>query len=502
MIIQGILDNSLNGQLCIRGFAKIKDLARLSEADYSYQRDLIDRTDISDFLDTQEFLFFPEVILSYKFKHKFSPKKDIPLKSIQEGKKYESEINHDSIIVKSIQSKSALIKTMRLAMLNITECDSNIKPFHRIDGNHRLTAAENLESDKIQIMTVPFCILLGTDFFDNNGNKVENDDTYKFDKATKVFFYNINSKTIPLTSEENLRVMIDDECNFGDDELKEIFGGEYPLLTRELIHKVDKNIFTGISHVLDKNYRTYYNALFKRMLNDGYKRDECVNKLLTSLQAVNTLYNENPLIKANKSIGLLFSFIWYHMEGIEKFNSFRNWILGNHLFEVSEEVSENSIIKLFDKIYSQEIKVFVAMPYFDGNPDIVADYNTIYDNKIKEIAERYNVNISLFPIMCAKGETHDQIQDIINKIKKAKIVFADITDNNANVLYEMGWARALEDKQVIIVRRKGSTKPKSDYQNDTYHEYDDSCRSTSLSKVIEDNILEVLEKNYGLIKRN
>ena len=93
-------------------------------------------------------------------------------------------------------------------------------------------------------------------------------------------------------------------------------------------------------------------------------------------------------------------------------------------------------------------------------------------------------------------------KNIINKIKKAKIVFADITDNNANVLYEMGWARALEDKQVIIVRRKGSTKPKSDYQNDTYHEYDDSCRSTSLSKVIEDNILEVLEKNYGLIKRN
>ena len=86
MIIQGILDNSLNGQLCIRGFANIKELAQCSQADYTYQRNLIERTDITDFLETQEYLFFPEVILSYKFKHKFDSGKDTPLKAIQEGK--------------------------------------------------------------------------------------------------------------------------------------------------------------------------------------------------------------------------------------------------------------------------------------------------------------------------------------------------------------------------------------------------------------------------------
>lgn len=35
MIIRGILDNSLNGQLCVRGFAPIKELARISKADYA-----------------------------------------------------------------------------------------------------------------------------------------------------------------------------------------------------------------------------------------------------------------------------------------------------------------------------------------------------------------------------------------------------------------------------------------------------------------------------------
>lgn len=75
MKLTGILDNSLNGQLCLRGFANIKDLARISEADYSYQRGLLDRSDISDFLETQTYLFFPEVILSYKIKYAFKEKK-------------------------------------------------------------------------------------------------------------------------------------------------------------------------------------------------------------------------------------------------------------------------------------------------------------------------------------------------------------------------------------------------------------------------------------------
>ena len=138
------------------------------------------------------------------------------------------------------------------------------------------------------------------------------------------------------------------------------------------------------------------------------------------------------------------------------------------------------------------------MPYYEGKSEIIEEYNKIYSDVITAIANEKKINISLFPIMCNKGATGDQIQDIINKIKEAKIVFADITDNNANVLYEMGWARALE-KKVVIVKRKNSEPTKSDIQNDTWHEYDDSCRSISLGKIAKDNIIEILKNNYGLI---
>ena len=237
------------------------------------------------------------------------------------------------------------------------------------------------------------------------------------------------------------------------------------------------------------------------MLNDGEDENLVVDKVLNALQAINTLYEENPKFKANDSFGILTALLYYKIkdEG-SKFEMFKLWILNNNIFEV-QEVTADSLIEIFDKISSKELKVFVAMPYFDGDSEVIADYNEIYKSAISEINGKYGVHLSLFPIMINKGETQDQIQDIINKIQSCAIFFADITDNNANVSYEMGWARALK-KKVIIVRRKGAEPPKSDYVNDTYHEYNDSARQSSLKKVIKENIIEELKKGYGLISED
>ncbi len=474
MKLTGILGNSLNGQLCLRGFANIKDLARVSKADYTYQRNPIERIDISDFLENQAYLFFPEVILGYKVKSKG----ESAIQLIQEGKKAKSE--EGIFTVKKITGESEKYVTLEI------DETINPKPFSRIDGNHRLLAAENSTNSKVENMIAPYCLLLG-------------ENSTGFDKATKVFFYNINTKTIPLTSEENLKVLIDDDSNFSNEELEEVFGGKHPIMTRELMKKAKPAIFGNIQHIISSKYRTYLKNTFWHLLDDGEDETKIVDKVINSLQAVNTLYGAEPRLKANESIGILTAFLYYHVkEESVKFDMFRNWILNNQIFNV-QEVSAKSLISIFEEIISSEIKVFVAMPYFDNDDRVVEDYNKIYSETIKKIADDYSINISLYPIMCNKGRTQDQIQDIINKIKECKICFADITGNNANVSYEMGWARALQ-KEVIIVIRKGAEKPKSDYQNDTYHDYNDAARSTDLARVIRENIVEVLEKNYGLIK--
>lgn len=477
MILKGILGNSLNGQLCLRGFAIIKDLARVSKADYTYQRNPIDRSDISDFLEKQSYLFFPEIILGYKL-IPIKPS-ETPLQLIQEGKK--ARTTNGTFSVKKIANESEKFVTIEI------DETKDPKPFSRIDGNHRLLAAEKSENPKVANMTAPFCLLLGPNTID-------------FDKATKVFFYNINTKTIPLTSEENLKVLIDDEKNFPNDELQDIFGGEYPIKTRELIQQAKPDIFSNIQHILRENYRTYYNGIFKYLLDNDENPDNVVEKVLNSLQAVNTLYGSEPKLKSNESIGILTAFLYYHVKDESaKFELFKNWILNNQIFKV-EEISADSIIKIFDEIVSSEIKVFVAMPYWNGAASIVRDYNTIYENSVNKIREEYKLNISVYPIMENKGSTKDLIQDIINKIKNCKIFIADTTDNNPNVMYETGWARAL-NKEVLLFRKKGSVKPKSDYQNDSYYEYDDNARAVSLGELIYEHLTAVLKENFGLIKK-
>lgn len=505
MILRGILDNSLNGQLCIRGFAPIKELARISEADYSYQRNPIEgREDIIDFLERQTYLFFPEILLSYKIKHSFdnSKSENTPLQTIQSNKRYKSDIDETQILVKSVDYKNgsdvrglSKVKILEL-IINDSEFLKERKPFHRIDGNHRLKAAEHSESPKVERMVAPFCIILGEEFY-KNGTILPSSETENFDKAVKVFFHNINTRTIPLTSEENLKVLIDDSKNFADEELEEILGLE-ALMTRQLIQHVKPTFFTGFSHILSDRYRTFYMDVFRKLLQKNDASSKLVEKVFESLKAVDQLYTENSSLKTNTNFGLLTAFLYYHIEDkIGKYNFFKEWVFNNHIFEINE-IKANSIIRIFDKIAAQELKVFVAMPYFENDSEQVEEHNRVYKDEIKKIAEKYKIKITPYDIMQNKGATQDQIQDIINKIQSCSIFISDITGNNANVLYEMGWARALK-KPTIIVREKDSEKPKSDYSNDTYHVYKKTSLSTTLGKIINENLIEVLSKNFGLI---
>lgn len=499
MVIRGIIENSLNGQLCIRGFAPIKELARISQADYRYQRDLIgDRHDIIDFLEKQTYLFFPEIILGYKFKHNFLAQKIEPLEVMQEGKKYTSSVDNVSISIKEVSFRSNDVtqkNIIRLIELSLPEASIADKPFQRIDGNHRLTAAEKSNDDKVNRMIAPFCIIVGTEYYQGAARQ-SNPATVEFDKSVKVFFHNINTKTIPLTSEENLKVLIDDRDSFPDAELENIFGARYPLMTRALIKKASVELLVGIRPIIETCYRSFYNEIFRIAIERNLISDELesVNRVWEALTAVSVEYTNNEKLRSNHSLGLLAALLYCYIKSKDLFEHFKSWILQNHIFEI-EEVKTSSLINIFEKIIGQDIKVFVAMPYF--GTDIVKEYNKIYREQIDKIKRETGRNISLYKIMTQEGATSDQIQDIINKIQNCSICFADVTNNNANVSYEMGWARAL-NKKVIVVLKKGTERPKSDYQNDTYHEYDDSCRSISLGDIIYKNIIKVLKDNYSL----
>jgi|GEM_PF-502983 hypothetical protein len=517
MIIRGLLDRSLSSTICIRGFAPIKELAKISKANYKYQRKLLNvqEATISNFLELEKYLFFPEVILSYKIKHDYTRRNLAltPLQLIEQGKSFKSNIDNTKIRVKKNNYKSVFDVCQRNE-INIIELelddtllaeaiashDPNRLPFDRIDGNHRLSASENLNTDRIVNMNVPFCIILAEETYRMQFNpsthlneKVRQENPEKFEM---VVFHNINTKTIPLTSEQNLKVIVDDNKNFTNEELQEILGVS-GVKTRELITKVNPEIYTGIKHILFDQYRTYYLEIFDRLLEEGINESEMVDKVFESLKEIDVLYANNDDLKANSSFGLLTAFLYYHVSGNKaKFKFFTEWVLSNHIFKVPEATAD-SFITIFDKIADQNIMVFVAMPYYGA--DQVETYNRAYERVIDKVKTTYNqVKIDIYPIMQHEGRTKDIIQNMLNEIKNCRIFISDVTKANPNVAYELGYARSINIPTIIVKQEDDPNEVPFDYDHDVYKKYKKDAIHT-LEEIVYHDIVAILKKEFGLI---
>lgn len=75
--------------------------------------------------------------------------------------------------------------------------------------------------------------------------------------------------------------------------------------------------------------------------------------------------------------------------------------------------------------------------------------------------------------------------------------YCKYTDNNPNVTYEMGWARALR-KPTILVREESSDAPKADYRMLYHATYKKEAHPT-LKREVRNNIEAILVKEYGYV---
>lgn len=478
MVLRGVIENTFGGALCVRGFARIGDLSKISYSK-DYQRDVdIKRTEkILEFLKEGTYRFFPELIFSLQFENAEA------MPAIYAGQKIElsSNIKFDlykkdfADYVSSDKFDSPLLRRVSLEFTNETE-----KYLSRIDGNHRLSAVDELISQDLfkpeQFnYLVPFCIIL----------QLKSEEADKFENA---YFHLINSKAKPLTTNENLKSILNSPY-YSASEIEQILGktGEY---AKDLVARLNGDEFDGLDNIIGREIHSFCFSCIKLFQIENVD----VAKIKYAIKAVDILYLENPEFKASNCNGLLLAFVYYWVTNRKQYDYFIKWVKNNKIAKTSE-IKVKSIINIFDKIAEQQIKIFVAMPFF--SKDIVASYNDIYKTVINEIKEKYPIDIELYEIMTNEGATLNIVQDIMNKIKGCTIFIADITDNNPNVTYEMGWARALE-KPTIILREKDAPEPSSDYKMDYYETYNKAAH-LSLKEAINKHLIAVLSKEFGFV---
>lgn len=478
MILSGILHTSLGGFTVIRGVAPLGELARCSRFDGAYQRNLIEthKEEIERFLADRQYLFFPEVVLSaslrfdfnsYKGKQPVAPIDDI----IRTGKGFKSNV--DGLSVKVVTTKLPKgLETVgapnapQLAYLELPDdqIDNGLKLF-RIDGNHRLSAAKDLKSgEATYALPTPFCIVL-------------HDDPTQAQRFEKVVFHNINAKQIPLTSEENLRLILQagDGALFSDEDLfgKPSFGPAY-YLARKLLPQFNAEFLGGLTKHFE-NRHTLALALTQFLIakDDELKHaadaaglDAQVPRLREALKTVNVIYEEPHRTHLRESAchGVLVAFAYFALKNHGKqFPAFARWVTGNRIDRLApatttrglgyhyhlgrtQAVDAASLVEVFESVLSaRRREVFVSMEFGTHTDAVYKAIETAIAQVNRDHALQ-QADLALRPIRIdreSKGHSYTIANEILQIIDGCGLLIADLTQSNKNVYHEIGFLMGL-----------------------------------------------------------
>jgi len=436
--IYGNFQYCYNGIPIIRGYCSYKTLIKFSKPHPAYQRDA-EQTHIEEikkFVTGTGYKFMPEIILSYDYSGMFVNQQEWNLAGCVSPFQYLMDTKypgilkvtdyHNGIEFQRIKNDS-VSNTLRL---NIGYCNplfDHQSIFSRIDGNHRLEALENANIEDFQI---PYCIIL----LSSNGNS----ELREREKIEMEIFHNINSKVKPLTPLEQYKGLFN---LFSVDELNK-YGEEFSL-TKAYLEKHSKLRFTNISsYLIDKEDIVLFCIKFFLENRISITEDD-IAEIFSKLE--HTYFCEFEIIRNCKSKFAIVPYAFYCLEGGKqknaKLSAYNTWFIKNKLYDI-KDIDPASMIDVFNSIYEiRQKQIFVAMP-FKSELDFVFDAICDTVDKIN----RENGTDLLRPIRIDKqivGFSYDIVNEILESIRNSGLLIADLTDQNANVYYEVGYAQGL-----------------------------------------------------------
>lgn len=440
-LIYGNLEYCYDGVPVIRGYCSAKLLLAHSMAHEAYQRATEKKhvDDIKDFISSPSAMkFMPEVVLAYDYTGMMrhpeewsDPAFSTPIDYLYYG----PDASYGTILVRDHQTGanfrrlttgSKAVKTIQIDVSQNSLLGDGII-FRRIDGNHRLLALE--ESD-VKDLIVPFSIVM---LCNNSAPEL-----HEREKVEMEIFHNINSKAKPLTPIEQYRGLFG---LFTVDELNK-YGKEFSL-TKAYLQKYENLRFENI-----KAYFTDIEDIvldcIKFLLDRGFDiSEDDMADIFTKLE--HTYFADHEIIRDCKNRFAIVPYVFYCYDGGKrenaKLDAYNSWFIKNRLYSVNA-FDPASIIDTFDSVYEiRKKQIFVAMPF---NRELEFVYNAICDT-VDKINRENGIDL-LKPVRIDKqivGFSYDIVKEILKNIKNAGLLIADLTDQNANVYYEAGYAIGL-----------------------------------------------------------
>ena len=473
--LSGILEFSMGNFLCLRGYTDYKTLSNISEPNKDVQRELMEnhKGEMAAFLNSGEYRFFPEIVLSVSLltDNNHTEVSEF-LNAVMGKKEWNKKLGEINI---SIFNHDAGDKN-RVA--HITFDETKIK-LNRIDGNHRLSAANEVVGD----FKVPFCLILCQNPDDEN-------------RYSRAIFHNINAKQIPLDLEENLKVILGSSEVFSDDKLKTdpSFGWKY-YLARKTIYTIDFSYFPSINSYISASKHSFFVDLYGFLIKNKSveENDSAIATVKSQLVEVEQALVESEITATTTNIAVIGALAYYKLTNESKYRGFLSWIKKNNIGNV-EKLHIDDVINLYDEIYEHvPKKVFLARWYpsaeHDGDDEFRKAESRI--SAIKEIVQQ--LNLELTDLGTRETGTFD-IRDVMyHDIRECDIFIADLSGARHNVMIEVGYALKHVKTARMLFYFQASDKCKSvpfDVSHLNYVPIVDSAEIKTSVKVRIENILE------------
>lgn len=210
-------------------------------------------------------------------------------------------------------------------------------------------------------------------------------------------------------------------------------------------HNTDKKMIFTVN--FDNNRRNEHISIL--FFSDGnievYEEKQGFSKQLASLVDREDIRNELSIIRndnnskrigCNIIIGITGSVITILRNGVEILYMYKTT---NYVAQINAHFEGEGFCSIKNFIVNNmKLTAFVVMEFSD-------QFNNIYTNVIKPTCEKQDILCIRVDEICLPGKI---ISDILEVIKEADIIIAEITPDNANVFFELGYAVAFE-KQII-----------------------------------------------------
>ena len=435
----------------VKTYLGLNEIAQLPTYDEGYQRtrDIEHEDKIIEYLRSSPNRYLPDVIIAIRHD-------DIDFSNkvlLSNNNFYIAKIKAYDILRVSFWTEIAL---------------QNVKI---IDGNHRVSAIKRFLRDEPTSELADFEI--GVTFILTHNQPSD------FEDELALFYY-LNSKAKPLLPNDYLNEATQ---NLSDAKAKEI---DWWMYVFKKSHATITEIFE--SRFIDKSKLKDTIVFSSDYLATKIKKDdlEAMPIFFDRLRDLNIdPMLEDIIVDAIKTdklytfINIAF-FIFPQMRDIFELaceiNDFYKWLKNKAKLEEFDNFE--NLYKTYKETYiPEDYKIFVAME-FNGNDSV---FKAI-EGTIKQVAKEINKPLACIRIdRLHKGTTYQIMDEILDQIQHNRLLIADITNMNANVYLEVGYAiglaksRNIPNQIMLFVKDEGKeTKVGFDLQSYQQNRYKDT----------------------------